>query len=258
LKGKRYRCASCRYDWRPRRMPLRLTLQQRRALLRWFIRGLPSVRIAEETHLDRKRVLRALTAVRLAMAGTLPDEARRPEELSTQPQRPGAATLELYVADGRVWANVMPDADAERLGTLLREKKLDSAGLRCAAVVYRGRLHRVARSEGDGPPAPAGEIEGFWAYLQRQLRAKGGIRRARLNFYLAEYSWRYAYRKLSSAEQLRELLALVGRANQVATTGLSGLEKSSHSEGSLVPFESGGQSEPKGALTETVGPLQIP
>jgi len=73
--------------------------------------------------------------------------------------------------------------------------------------VYRGRLYRNA--EADAERAPFGQIEAFWAYLQRQLRAKGGIRRERLTLYLAEYAWRYNHRRLSPGEQVRELLSLV-------------------------------------------------
>jgi hypothetical protein len=240
-------------------LPLRLTLPQWRGLLRWFIRGLPSALIAEETRLERKRVLRALTAVRAAMARTVPREARRLPDASAKSVRRGAATLELYVADGRVWADVMPDADAERVGRLLRENErllsIDSHGLQPAGVVYHGRLYRPARSDGGRPATPFGEIEAFWAYLQRQLRAKGGIRRARLRFYLAEYAWRYNHRKQSSTEQVRELLALVRRGHQVATLGLSLGGRSARAESSPVGFRPDARVERCVVLTETVPEL---
>jgi hypothetical protein len=125
-----------------------------------------------------------------------------------------SVALGLRVADGPVWAEVIPDAVAEQLGHLLLERKTResnaSPGLqRFTAVVYRGRLYRLAGSTKGPPSIPFGRIEAFWAYLQRQLRAKGGIRRERLGLYLAEYAWRYNHRHLSSAEQLRELLKLI-------------------------------------------------
>jgi len=112
-----------------------------------------------------------------------------------------------------VWAEVIPDADAEQLERLLRESKTRrstaSPGLhRYAAFVFRGRLHRLAEPA-DRSSIPFGQIEAFWAYLQRQLRAKGGIRRERLGLYLAEFAWRYNHRQLLPAEQVRELLALI-------------------------------------------------
>jgi hypothetical protein len=78
-----------------------------------------------------------------------------------------------------------------------------------AAVVYRGRFYRLARATTGHPARRFGGIEAFWAYLQRKLRAKGGIRRERLQLYLSEYVWRYNHRHVSPAEQLRELLELI-------------------------------------------------
>ena len=130
----------------------------------------------------------------------LPAEERHP---ASPPKfmkrlRRRSAALGLSMAHGSVWAEVIPDADVEQLGLH-----------RFAAVVYRGRLHRLAGSAGGRPLVPFGQIEAFWAYLLRQLRAKGGIRRERLGLYLSEYAWRYNHRHASSADQLRELLKLV-------------------------------------------------
>src|SRR5438093_10374864 len=76
LSGGRRRCARCRFDWRPGRLPLRLTAHAWKELLSWFVRGAPSAQIARETRLDRKRVLRALTSVRQAIMRTAPRPAR--------------------------------------------------------------------------------------------------------------------------------------------------------------------------------------
>jgi transposase-like protein len=135
----------------------------------------------------------------------------RPQK-SAKPLRPRFAVLGLYAAHGRVGADVIPNAHAEGVRHMLRgrngRQSIARSGVHSyAAVVYRGRLYRLAES-GAGR-APFGQIEAFWAYLQRQLRAKGGIRRERLGLYLAEFAWRYNHRKLSSAEQVRELLALI-------------------------------------------------
>jgi transposase-like protein len=73
-------------------------------------------------------------------------------------------------------------------------------------VVYRGRLHRL---ESSGARAPFGQIEAFWAFLQRQLRSTGGIRRERLGLYLAAFAWRYNHRKLPRDQQVSALLAML-------------------------------------------------
>jgi hypothetical protein len=216
-------------------LPLRLTLRRWRALLRWFVRGVPSAEIARETRLDRKRVLRALMVLRRALMRSAPADVRRVTDMkiapvprggerqraspqqSAKPPRSRFAVLGLFRVDGHAWAEVIPDAEAEELGGTLRDRNgpsITPPGLRrYAAVVYRGRFYRLAES-GAGR-APFGHIEAFWAYLQRQLRAKGGIRRERLGLYLAEFAWRYNHRKLSPAEQVRELLTLIRQPTQV-------------------------------------------
>jgi transposase-like protein len=196
--------------------------RQWRTLLEWFIRGLSSAHIARETHLDRKRILRALTVVRSAMAERIPaeldhgrdrlrsideDEAN---ELQRRTAKSRAPVLGLYASHGLVWASLLSDAEAIHVGDAVRDRGtegLDWPGLDpYIAVIYRGRLYRVAESK---PSTPFGQIEAFWAYLQRRLRSKGGIRRARLGLYLAEYAWRYNHRKVSPADQLRELMKLI-------------------------------------------------
>jgi transposase-like protein len=125
-----------------------------------------------------------------------------------------SAPLGLYAAHGHVWAEVVPDLDAEEVWRMLRQRKghapIASPGLRrYNAVTYRGRFYRLEGSPAGRVSARFGQIESFWAYLQRHLKAKGGIRRQRLGLYLAEYSWRYNHSKLSPADQRRALMELI-------------------------------------------------
>lgn len=70
-RGKR-RCVSCRYEWRPGPLPLRLTRRQWSALVRYFLLGLSSAQIAHVTGLERRRVLRALLQIRQRLACDVP------------------------------------------------------------------------------------------------------------------------------------------------------------------------------------------
>ena len=198
----------------PGRLPLRLSAAEWRAVLEWFVRGAPSAEIARETGLDRKRVLRALLVVRQAMLRSTAAQLRRPTRAAERSHADGrqrAAALGLHVNNGDAWADVISDAEAEQLGRRLRERKnrqsLSGSGSPYAAVVYRGRLYRVDHANLDR--TPFGRVEAFWAYLQRQLRSKGGIRRERLGLYLADFAWRYNHRKLARSEQVRQLLTLI-------------------------------------------------
>lgn len=154
----------------------------------------------------------SVTETEIARGSRAGERHRVSPQKSAKPLQPRFAVLGLYAAHGRVGAEVIPDGEAEQLGCMLRGgnrlQSIARSGLhQYTAVVYRGRLHRLAES--GGGRAPFGQIEAFWAYLQRRLRAKGGIRRVRLGLYLAEFAWRYNHRKLSPAEQVRELLTLI-------------------------------------------------
>jgi hypothetical protein len=117
LKDGRRRCANCRRDWRPNRLPLRLSPPQWRALLQWFVRDATSAEIARETRLGRKRVLRALLVLRRALLRSAQPHARRAAGTVTAPAsgRPRAAMIGIQVSDGRAWAEVIPDAEANTL-----------------------------------------------------------------------------------------------------------------------------------------------
>jgi transposase-like protein len=126
--------------------------------------------------------------------------------------RPRFPAIGLYVAHGLVGADVIPDGEADQLGRILRARRAHQSMATAewhdyAAVVYGGRFNRLAMA--GHPVVGFGRIEAFWGYLQRKLQAKGGIRRERLELYLAEYVWRYNRRHLPPAEQLRELLTLI-------------------------------------------------
>ena len=190
-------------------------------MLRWFVRGATGAEIADETGLDRKRVLRALLIVRRALHG-----AEHGSHKGTR--APRILLIGLRVSHGRASAEVVPQTEAEHLERSLRKRlkgqsPAPRSSRRYMAVVYRGRLVRLAES--GAQRVPFGPVEAFWAYVQRQLRSKGGIRRERLDLYLASFAWRYNRRRLSPDEQVQELLALIGGHPEVRRMGLSRAHK---------------------------------
>lgn len=236
----RRRCAGCRYDWEPTRLPLRLTRGQWRMLLGWFLRGLSARAIAAETGLERKRVCRALLVVRQAMARDVPpvfsgvvevDETylggrrrnqRRPQR--SLPVRHGRGTPKspvfgILCRSGQVWARLVRDLHARTLLPLLR-RRVAVGSVVCSdtlrvytGVAAKGYVHRLVDHTQGQYVGPEGThingLEGFWGYLKRQLAAKGGIRRERLPLYLAEYVWRYNHRGGSRGAQVTRLLQLL-------------------------------------------------
>ena len=187
-------------------------------MLRWFVRDATSAEIARETGLERKRVVRALMIVRQAVYRSEHAAAQRAAPRASQ-----GSLIGLRVPNGRASAEIVPLAEAEPLERWLRRRTTGFTLVprnprRYMAVVYRGRLYRLA--EAGAEPVPFGPVEAFWAYVQRQLRGKGGIRRERLDLYLASFAWRYNHRKLPFGTQIQELLSLL-RGYQVSQVGLS-------------------------------------
>ncbi len=120
---------------------------------------------------------------------------------------------------GVVWAELVDDVEAATLLPLIR-KQVKKGSTVCSdtfrsytGIATQGYVHRmVEHGKGeysDGKGTHINGLEGFWGYLKRQLAAKGGIRRERLNLYLAEYVWRYNHRKLPVSEQVKKLTRLL-------------------------------------------------
>ena len=183
----------------------------------WFVRDVPADAIARETGVHRKRVLRALTVVRSALSRSLHGEevtrdvARSPAD---------APVVGLRVCETSPVAELVSDLSAMALGRQLRppaDLVAEFPQLAAyVAIIWRGQLRWLREL----PAGERGEFSAFWAYLRRQLTARGGRRRARLGLFLAEFSWRYRFRKLDPDVQVQQVLRLVG-GGEVSRVGLS-------------------------------------
>ncbi|MBL7130942.1 MAG: transposase, partial [Candidatus Omnitrophica bacterium] len=72
IRRGKWRCAGCKYEWDPLRLPLYLSRKEWVKILKWFLRGISSPGISYETGINRWRILRALTKVRLVMSCDIP------------------------------------------------------------------------------------------------------------------------------------------------------------------------------------------
>lgn len=238
-RGKK-RCSVCRYEWQADRLPLRLSKAEWKLLLRWFLLGQSSARVAQEANLGRGQVLRALILVRRVMAHDIPpvfegtveiDETylggswrNKRKSVRAQGAKRGRGTSKQAVfgilcRNGQVWAEVVPNVEANTLLPLLRKRVATGATV-CSdtfrsytGVAAKGYVHRLVRHDQQDYSDCQGNhingLEGFWGYLKRLLAAKGGIRQERLPLYLAEYVWRYNHRGLKSKDQINCILALL-------------------------------------------------
>jgi hypothetical protein len=159
-----------------------------------------SSQIAEETGLERKRVLRALTLTRQAIAGAQVVSRTR----AAPRNRP---LIGIGLERGCARAVVVSEVQAAAIQEAIQTGRWHAdVKARYDAVVWKGRFYRL-RPAAHG--AGIGELESFWSYLRQRLRAKGGIRRERLGLYLAEYTWRYNRRTVPLNDQVGELLGML-------------------------------------------------
>lgn len=234
-----FRCKRCKRDFVPRRLPLRLSVQQWRSLLRSFVLEHPSSIIAQESGLERRRVLRALRLVRSAMQRDVPEQfsgtvevdetyvggkwknkRKTTRDLGTKRGR-GTSKQPVFgilCRRGIVWAEVVNEVDAATLLPLIKSR-VKRGSIVCSdtwkaytGVAAKGYVHRLV-DHGKGEyvkgRAHINGLEGFWGYLKRKLAAKGGVRRTHLPLYLAEYVWRYNHRNETQKNKVKLMLKLL-------------------------------------------------
>ena len=244
VRREKKRCSDCRYEWIPWKLPLHLTRKEWTKILHWFLRGLPVVAIAQETGIERKRVLRALTYVRMAFQKDIPEvfsgtvevdetylggqwKNKRHSAKSGGTKR-GRGTSKTPVfgilcRGGKVWAQVVPDVEAKTLMPLISQR-VKAGSIVCSdtwksytGVAAKGYVHRLVKHHkgeySDSKGNHINGLEGLWGYLKRRLSAKGGIRKERLPLYLAEYVWKYNHRNDSIDLQKKLILQQLGRCH---------------------------------------------
>lgn len=237
--GKR-KCSQCKYEFTPHRLPLHLTREQWREIIRWFLLEQSSQNIAIRTGLERRRVLRALTTIRTALTKDVPeifsgtvevDETylggqwkNKRKFLRDQGSKRGRGTTKqpvfgILCRDGSVWAEVVDDVSADTLQPLI-SKKVTIGSIICSdtwkaytGIASRGYVHRLVNhgehQYSDGKGNHINGLEGFWGYLKRKLVSKGGVRRTKLPLYIGEYVWRYNHRNENENVKVKRIIKLL-------------------------------------------------
>jgi len=250
IRRGKVKCIRCKYEWRPKQLPLRLKASQWRKILGWFIRGISSQDIAVETGINRLRIIRALTIVRRLFAKDVPEvfsgivevdetylggqwKNKRKSQKVLEVKR-GRGCLKTPVfgilcRGGKVWAEVVKNVEAKTLLPLIC-RRIKPGSTICSdtwksytGIAAKGYVHRMVEHQKgkytDKHGSHINGLEGFWGYLKRKLASKGGIRKERLPLYLAEYVWRYNHRHLSIEQQVDKILKLLYNHKKIIFSG---------------------------------------
>jgi len=205
-----------------------------------LLKGFSAQGIAEETGIERKRVLRALLHIRQAMTQDIADvfsgtveidetyiggqwkNKKKSQKSDTAKRGRGTQKTPVFgilCRGGKVWAEVVPDTKAKTLLPIVSQR-VRRGSIVCSdtwrsytGIAAKGYVHRIVEhgkhEYSNGKGNHINGLEGFWGYLKRRLAAKGGIRRERLPLYLAEYVWRYNHRSYSVKAQTNKILNLL-------------------------------------------------
>lgn len=167
--GKR-RCSQYRYDFTPHRLPLYLTCDQWNEIITWFLLEQSGQIIANRTGIDRKRVLRALTWIRRALAKDVPavfsgtvevDETyvgghwkNKRKSIRDQGTKRGRGTKKqpvfgIQCRNGLVWAEIVENVEVETLQPLI-SSKMKKGSIVCSdmwraytGIASRGFVHQL-------------------------------------------------------------------------------------------------------------------
>lgn len=234
----RLKCKSCRYIFTSKHNSLGVSNKLLKQIISEFLLEHSTNIILQRINISKYKLLRVLTILRKVMVKDIPavfegtvevDETylggqmknrrlkdRTAINLERQGYCRGFGTIKqpvfgILCRNGKVWANVIDKTEAKNLQPLI-EKQVKKGSIICSdtwrgysGIAAKGYVHRTVKhgkkEYSDKKGNHINGLEGFWGYLKRKLSAKGGIRREKLPLYLAEYVWRFNYRKLSFKEQ---------------------------------------------------------
>ncbi len=240
VRRSKFKCANCKYEWKRENLPLNISKAQWKMILRFYVLGLSSNKIAIETKINKKRILRALNIVREVMIQDAPKvlngklgaselcigsqskeryKGTIAEGSKSDLAKKKKALFGLSYRNGFIEAEIIPGMESKSILRLFK-KKVKRGSLvyphilkRYNGIATKGHFRRLASHDLHEPMKKGrGHINGlerFWGYLKRNLIVKGGIRKEKIPFYLAEYVWKFNNRQLSDNEKVNNILKLL-------------------------------------------------
>ena len=237
------KCKKCRREFRHKTYPvlgIRSTSQDWKECLHVFVRQRSVKAVVQETGLGHCRVEKMLTYTRQRMNEAMPDSfsgiceadetfiggQRKNKRLHIRrrPCKRGHGTDKTPIVGvlsrdlGQVSVKVLERrCEQTVIGFIVSQLSnnavlyTDGYKMNRAVCKYGVEHHYADHDSGEyvrGNIHTNG-IEGFWGYLKRNLAMIGGIRRDRMQLFVAELVWRYNHRHLTPNEKQKELLKLI-------------------------------------------------
>ena len=229
-------CVKCRSEYRPPPPPVRLSQNQWRTIVKWFVLEQSVSIISEQSCISRYKVMKALQHVRTLMHSQTPEVFQGEVEIDatlygrvkTRPYRNHKHIKKKRISDqvlfgalcrgSFVRAKLVYGYDVETFRYLLKEwvepgSIVYSSSIKCIPdledVGYIHRTINLKKNNRHGEGCHINGLKGFWGYLKTKLSNRGGIRRERVRLYLAEYVWRYNNRDKSTNEKIHIIIKLI-------------------------------------------------
>jgi transposase-like protein len=241
LKDGRLKCIYCKFRFTSKSPSFKIDRRTLKSIIQEFILEHSTDTILSRVNVSKYKLLKTLTLLRIAMTKDVPDVFEGTVEvdetyiggqwknkplkikLKSAKSKRGRGTLKqpvfgILCRGGKVWAEVISGVEAQDLQPLI-EKRVKKGSTICSddwraytGIAAKGYVHRLVQhgknEYSDRKGNHINGLEGFWGYLKRKLKAKGGVRRKKLPLYLGEYVWRFNHRKLSFKEQENALFTI--------------------------------------------------
>ncbi|KKK68071.1 hypothetical protein LCGC14_2947750 [marine sediment metagenome] len=235
-------CVKCRSEYRPPPPPVRLSQNQWRTIVRWFVLEQSVSIISEQSGISRYKVMKALQHIRKLMRsqtldvfqgevevdatlyGRVKNRPFRKYTRTKSNSKPDQVIFGALCRGGFVKAKLVSGYDAEMFRYLLKEWVAPGSIIYSSSFKYFpdlksiGFVHRTVNMKKSihlGEGYHINGLKGFWGYLKTKLSSRGGIRRERVGLYLAEYVWRYNNRDKSTKEKIHTIIKLIKNTTNI-------------------------------------------
>ncbi len=229
-------CVSCRSEYRPPPPPVRLSQNQWKTIVKWFVLEQSVSIISEQSGISRYKVMKALQHIRTLMRSQTPDVFQgevevdatlycraknipfRKHTCTKNSSKPDKVVFGALCRGGFVRAKLVSGYNAETFRYLLKEWVAPGSKIYSSSFKYFpdlksiGFVHRTVKLNKGihlDKDCHINGLKGFWGYLKTKLSSRGGIRRERVSLYLAEYVWRYNNRDKSTKEKIHNIIKLI-------------------------------------------------